>query len=464
MKDASILVSMAAVVFSLVGLTARAEDAPRARAEAPWRVFGRVKDQDGRPMVGVTVRAFCGMGTLRCTGDVTSGADGRYEMSFGPGILFLARDSATTPQAATISARKPGFFEENLNRQGGCLAAEAQPNEEAIKSWGGRHDRVFLPGKPLEINFVMRPAARVSGALVDEQGQPLVGYGVGLDGADSPPSMGAVSGTETDQQGRFSLEGIPTTYRYQFVVRKANPKPPWDDSWASAAMRFESPEKADLRAWFGNREIRIEKFVLRVAGPGVHGREATPVAGHAGVLNLTTVDPTDVLERSDTRLVAKSALLTLRNTPRQDARGSLIEESVSAASVVESTTRLARTRPNEAGEFTISFENPRATDLVPGKHQVIFQVFVGASRRPIREKIFKQLAIVRDGRYQVPLKIAPEWIDDSRVSLTFVTIQPDHDAWVKSFFHDGKGTKYQGLWAEDNAPLPAVPFEARRVP
>jgi hypothetical protein len=59
------------------------------------------------------------------------------------------------------------------------------------------------------------------------------------------------------------------------------------------------------------------------------------------------------------------------------------------------------------------------------------------------------------------VQIEPEWIDDSRVSLTFVTIQPDHDAWVRSFFHEGKGTKYSGIWADDGNLLPAIPFETQ---
>ena len=128
-----------------------------------------------------------------------------------------------------------------------------------------------------------------------------------------------------------------------------------------------------------------------------------------------------------------------------------------AASAVESKARLARTRPNEAGECTISFENPRGFNLEPGKHQVIFQVFVGVSQKPIRERIFRQLEI-RDGRYEVPVAIPPAWIDDSRVSVTFLTIQPDHDAWVKSFFLEGKGGGYTGLWTSDGGSLPAIPY------
>jgi len=305
----------------------------------PWRAFGRVTDQNGRPLAGVEVWAHCGHGTLRRTGVATSAADGRYELTFGPGIL-LVRNDGIPIQAATISAHRPGYFEENLNRQGGCLAAEGLPSEKEIKAWDGRKDRVFVPDRPIELNFVMRPAGRVTGKLIDEQRQPLVGYSVALNGPDLSPSSSVMCAAETDQQGRFSLENIPTTYRFQFEVRKANPKPPWNDSWASAALRFEQPDKGDLRAWFGNREIRLQQLVLCVAGPGVHGRTATPIAGNAGLLDLSASNPSDVLERSDTRLVAKSAVLTLRNSPRQDLSHSLITESVPVAPARESKTRL----------------------------------------------------------------------------------------------------------------------------
>ncbi len=295
-----------------------------------WRAFGRVTDQNGRPLVGVEVSAHCGNGTLRRTGVATSGADGRYVLTFGEGVLFVRGDGRSL-QAATITAHKPGYFEKNLNRQGDCVGASGPPSEQEIKVWGNRKDRVFVPDRPLELNFVMCPAGRVAGKLVDERSQPLVGYSVALDGPDLPPSSSVLCAANTDLQGRFSLEDIPTTYRFQFEVRKAHPQPPWNDSWASAALRFERPDREDLRAWFGKREIRVQELVIRVVGPGVHGRTATPIAGNAGVLDLTTGDLAGVLERSATRLVAKSAVLTLRNAPRQDLSHSLISESVPVA-------------------------------------------------------------------------------------------------------------------------------------
>jgi len=118
---------------------------------------------------------------------------------------------------------------------------------------------------------------------------------------------------------------------------------------------------------------------------------------------------------------------------------------------------LARTRANEAAEFNIVFENPRGFDLARGKNQVILQVFVGESQKPSRDVILRQLDI-REGRYEVPVKIRPEWIDDSRVSITFVTIQPNHDEWVKKFFQEGKGTSYSGIWTGASAVVPAIPF------
>ncbi len=151
---------------------ARAANQAATQSERPWgrwRAFGRVTDQDGRPIAAVDVSAHCGAGTLRRTGVATSGDDGRYELTFGPGVLFAGGDG-TSLQAATITAHKPGYFEENLNRQGGCLAADTAPGEKEIKSWGGRKDRVFLADRALELNFVMRPAGRVAGTLINEQG------------------------------------------------------------------------------------------------------------------------------------------------------------------------------------------------------------------------------------------------------------------------------------------------------
>jgi hypothetical protein len=468
---------IAVALVSLVGLSSgggwaqdsppadahQAENKSTAKTERPggrWRAFGRVTDHGGRPLVGVEVSARCGMGTLKKTGVASSGEDGRYELNLGLRGLS-ARGNATATEVASIFAHKSGYFEVNLNRQGNCVAANRMFGDEEIRIWGNRTGRVFLPDRPLELNFVMRPAGRVAGKVTDEQGHPLVGYSVALTGVDRPPSSGVMCWAQVDEHGRFSLDDIPTTYRFQFEIRKSNPMPPWDDSWASAALRFERPDEGDMRAWFGDREIRLRELGVRVAGPGVHGKIATSMDGDAGMLNLTARDPADVLQRSDKLLVAKSAVLTLRNSPPKDSSQSLIAELVSVEWAYASNTRLARTPPTESGEFMISFPNPRDCELEPGKQRVIFQLFVGASENPIRERIVRQLEIRRDGRYQVPVKIRPEWIDDSQVSIAFVSIKPDHEAWVQALVHDGIRTHSSRIWRRDVCLLSAIPFEIR---
>jgi hypothetical protein len=83
------------------------------------------------------------------------------------------------------------------------------------------------------------------------------------------------------------------------------------------------------------------------------------------------------------------------------------------------------------------------------------------SQKPIRERVIRQLEI-REGRYEVPVKILPELIEDSRVSITFVSVQPGHDAWVRSFFQEGKGTGYSGIWTSDGDLVSAIPIATAR--
>ena len=86
---------------------------PPPRSEQPrgkWRAFGRVTDRAGRPLAGVEVSAHCGYGTLRRTGLAISSENGRYELSFGPGISYLGRSG--TPRhwlLLTITAHKFGY-------------------------------------------------------------------------------------------------------------------------------------------------------------------------------------------------------------------------------------------------------------------------------------------------------------------------------------------------------------------
>ncbi|MFL5329820.1 MAG: hypothetical protein ACJ8C4_12990 [Gemmataceae bacterium] len=164
------------------------------------------------------------------------------------------------------------------------------------------------------------------------------------------------------------------------------------------------------------------------------------MAANAGALDLTAA-ATDITEQSDKRLAAKSATLTLSNTVHESVKQSLIQETVPGARASHLKFQLTRTPANAAGELTIQFENPRNMELKKGTHQAIVQVSIGKPGTPGHSTIVKQLDI-RAGRYDLPVTFPRAQIADSKVGVTLVTIQKDHDAWVKSFFQEGQGTQY----------------------
>ena len=206
-------------------LTFRARSADREEGSSPVRSASREMagvwpgNGSGRPAAHLPVSKCRLIAVTERSGapaSAISSKDGRYELSFGPGISYVDR-SGTPTQAATITADKPGYFEENLNRQGNCVL----PHEASASQ--RRSDQVL--GKPKGPRVLAGPAAgdqlrdaagraRVAGRLVDEHGQPLVRYSVALSGADLPPSSSVMCSTETDKHGRFSLDDIPTTFRF----------------------------------------------------------------------------------------------------------------------------------------------------------------------------------------------------------------------------------------------------------
>jgi Ankyrin repeats (3 copies)/Ankyrin repeat len=183
----------------------------------PWTAAGRVTDASGKPLRGVEIRAFCGVGSLFQAGQTTSDDDGRYELRFGPSSFSSA---STFVQAATIYAAKPGYFEQNLNRQGGCVAATGQPGKAELANWGEQSERLFLPGQPRTIDFVMQEAAVVKGEFIEtshdwnvrEQSFYIIGE-------ELPPSSSVLRNVETDRHGKFRIDDLPTGRAWRIGMR-----------------------------------------------------------------------------------------------------------------------------------------------------------------------------------------------------------------------------------------------------
>jgi len=181
-------------------------DAPEIAKRWPWVATGRVTDPHGRPIAGATVRAATGYGTLRGGGSTTTHADGRYELRFAEGIMFM--EDPVSLQSALIFASKPGHYETNLSRQGKLAMARLQPDEKALKNRASPQ-LVFLPNEPGEVNFTLAKAATLRVELVDEEGESLRNTNIVLDGETLPPGSSALAQADTSFGGDYTFEQVP---------------------------------------------------------------------------------------------------------------------------------------------------------------------------------------------------------------------------------------------------------------
>lgn len=199
--------------------TAAATEPPETSAESAedpadqFTVSGIVTDDNGRPMEGVTVRASTGWATLLGGGSTETGSDGRYTLNFGPGMRMQNAPNGIGFQVAYIHAHKSHWIEKNLNRHGDWrMAGSRDAAVEYLAENPEEADHILvLPGKRRVLDFIMTPAATIHGRLLDSAGQPVGGQYLWLDAEELPPASSALDSTETDAQGAFVFDSVPTT-------------------------------------------------------------------------------------------------------------------------------------------------------------------------------------------------------------------------------------------------------------
>lgn len=228
----------ATLTLALLPLVLPAADEPNAAT--PWIAFGRVTDVAGRPVAGARISAHCGIGTLMPTGNALSDSNGMYELRFAPGVLSSIKDMV---QAATISVQHSGFFETNLHRQGGLIAAMQLP-ERPIR-WGNKTTNdLFLPGAPRRVDFVLAPAATIKGMVLNASGKPLVDARVGLTGDVLPPACSVLAEHRTDREGRFQFGNVPTGYEFRLYVEDGGKD--WRE-WPGFKVKLSGPSTREYR-------------------------------------------------------------------------------------------------------------------------------------------------------------------------------------------------------------------------
>jgi hypothetical protein len=221
-------------------------------AASPFVLYGQVTDTEGRPVPDVMVYVATGWGTLLGGGRAVTGADGRYRLPFGAGWHMERSEDAPMGigvQAAAAGVRPPGFYEVNMCRQGDLLMAESRgllEKEGGLYSSHLESGRFVLPDQPYELNFVVAPATRLTGRLVDPDGDPIAGQRIWVETELLPPASSVYAQTETAPDGGFAFDSLPVDSPVQIGLRHMAPGGPRHgvDIWA-APHTFDAPGPHD---------------------------------------------------------------------------------------------------------------------------------------------------------------------------------------------------------------------------
>jgi beta-lactamase regulating signal transducer with metallopeptidase domain/peroxiredoxin/protocatechuate 3,4-dioxygenase beta subunit len=180
---------------------------PDTAGEARFVVQGKVTDVSGEPMEEVWVNVDCGFERPQRAGRTQTNAQGRYALDFKSAWVVTDADPyGVGIQPALVYAQRDGFYETSLGHKGNLALAGQRPGPDEQRFVAGRAG-VVLVNEPYELDFVMAPAARIEGQILDEAGTPVPRPEIWLH-HDKTLSKRPTEGV-TRGNGWFTFEGIP---------------------------------------------------------------------------------------------------------------------------------------------------------------------------------------------------------------------------------------------------------------
>jgi len=182
-----------------------------ATGKPRFTVHGVVTDASGRPMEGVWVNVDCGFERPQRAGRTLTDEEGRYTLGFESAWVVANADPyGVGIQPAFVYARKDGFYETSLCHKGNLAMAGKAPGPAEQRFVAGRAG-VVLVNEPYELNFVMAPAALLTGQLVDADGRPMADHDLWLfSGQMYPPHQRSIR-IRTGSDGTFGPYTLPCT-------------------------------------------------------------------------------------------------------------------------------------------------------------------------------------------------------------------------------------------------------------
>ena len=228
---------------------------------------GKVVDEAGEPLAGVTVQVFHIYGKseayfdIRTAGSVTTDADGRFAVADTP------EQQATLTQGFLIVAKKEG------------LALGWVMSESGVSMFGEGGPVTITLGKP----------TTMAGVVLDETGAPIEGAVVGgFFIAGAIEEMRAIFGLgpidaairKTNARGKFSFDDLPADAKGEFIVSSPGKATLVTFQPTDGMPGQYPPGKTDIRLIL-QPEGRVEgKVIDKVTGKPVAGVKIKAVAAN----------------------------------------------------------------------------------------------------------------------------------------------------------------------------------------
>lgn len=161
------------------------------------RVFGKVLDQEGRPLPGAEVTSFAFIGK---GGSTVSAADGSFELM------------VTAQFGMSVRASLPGYVQDKQERarQGRPVPPDEDEDDQAPEQ---------------EVNLVLRPAASVAGKVLSPEGKPIAGATVLAIDAKERNDFDFMGGGSTPSSitlsdGSYLIDGVAAGGKVRLLARR----------------------------------------------------------------------------------------------------------------------------------------------------------------------------------------------------------------------------------------------------
>ena len=222
-----------------------------ASVKAEWIVTGTVRDLQKRPMKGVLVEVYTEFHPTTRIAVARTNREGEYSLLFRMDLRTL-----NEWRGLTVAPRIAGFVDDDFGRSGELTMLLREG--EKIKNRFSEKNAIV--GEPVTADFLIQPAATVTGQIRDSNGKPWADSYLGLKFEGQRRGYSVVS-SGTDKDGNFRMTNVPTEKPLQLITSRPNR----DETIVIGTVNAKRTNAVQhLRILKGNEGWKIDNLVFNV--------------------------------------------------------------------------------------------------------------------------------------------------------------------------------------------------------